>query len=322
MITQNQIYKFCTIFDSSYFTKGLALYYSLEKVCDFQLYIFTPDEKCFNLLMNKKLSKAIIVRLNEVEDKELKQIKRDRDVGEYFWTIKASCINYLFEKYKLDFVTYADADIFFYSSPLPFFQEMGDNSVLITPHNFSQEYKSELKNGIYNAGFISFKNDTVGLTALNWWDTRCREWCFKKKEDGKFGDQMYLNELSTFEGVHTLKHKGAIANWNVQQFDYQINNGKITAKTKSGELFDVVFFHFHYLKFLSSYEVELGRKIISSKVFEMFYKPYIKYLLDLAPFEMQGAVKKQFNWKTPLLFLLGKLKGTYNIIPIAVVKEN
>ena len=147
MITQNQIYKFCTIFDSSYYSKGLALYYSLEKVCDFQLYIFTPDEKCFDLLVNLKLSKAIVVRLSEIEDAELKQIKMDRDVAEYFWTIKASCIDFLFKKYNLDTVTYVDADIFFYASPDPIFDEMGTNSVLITPHNFSPQYKNELKNG-------------------------------------------------------------------------------------------------------------------------------------------------------------------------------
>ncbi|MBK9097592.1 MAG: glycosyl transferase [bacterium] len=322
MITQNQIYKFCTIFDLSYYSKGLALYYSLEKVCDFRLFIFTPDEKCFDLLMKKKLSKAIVVRLSEIEDEELKQIKMDRDVAEYFWTIKASCINFLFRKYDLDLVTYIDADIFFYTSPDPIFEEMGNNSVLITPHNFSPQYKNELKNGIYNAGFISYRNNEAGLSALNWWNDRCREWCYKKKENGKFGDQMYLNELSTFEGVDTLKHKGALANWNVQQFDYQINNGKVTGITKKGDLFDVIFFHFHYLKFLNSFEVELGRKYISSKVFDIFYKPYIKYLLDLAGFDMQGAIKKKFSWKTPILYLLRKLRGTYNIIPISELKEN
>jgi hypothetical protein len=322
MIIQNQIYTFCTIFDSNYYTKGLALYYSLEKVCDFRLYIFTPDEKCFDLLLNKKLSKAIILRLSEIEDDELKKIKMVRDVAEYFWTIKASCIDFLFKNNNLDLVTYVDADIFFLSSPDLLFMELGDNSVLITPHNFSPQYEKELKNGIYNAGFISFRNNEFGLTALKWWDTRCREWCYKKKEDGKFGDQMYLNELSKFEGVHTLKHNGCLANWNIQQYDFQINNAKITGKTKNGESFDTIFFHFHYLKFFDTYEVELGRKYISPNVYELFYKPYIKRLLELAPFGMQGALKKQFSWKTPILYIFRRLKGTYNVIPInRVIRE-
>jgi hypothetical protein len=311
-----EIYKFCTIFDSNYYTKGLALYYSLEKVCKFQLYIFTPDEKCYNLLVGKNLPNAKLIRLSEIEDDELKKIKTIRDIAEYFWTIKASCINYLFEKYNFDLVTYVDADIYFYYSPAVIFDEMGENSVLITPHNFSPQYKNEIKNGIYNAGFITFRNDTNGLSALNWWNIKCREWCYKKKENGKFGDQMYLNELSKSPGVHSLSHKGALANWNVQQFQFRYSEEKITVSTITGEKFDVIFFHFHYLKFLSSKEVELGRKYISPEVYSIFYKPYIKYLLEFAPFEMQGAVNKNFSWKTPILYLFRKLRNTYNIIPI------
>jgi len=291
-------------------------------VCEFQLYIFTSDEKCYNLLAEKNLPNATLIRLSEIEDDELKKIKTMRDVAEYFWTIKASCINHLFEKYDIDLVSYVDADIYFYSSPAPIFDEMGKNSVLITPHNFSPQYKNEIKNGIYNAGFITFRNDENGLSALNWWDKKCRDWCYKKKEDGKFGDQMYLNELSNSPGVYSLLHKGALANWNVQQFQFQNSKGKIQGLTNTGEIFEVIFFHFHYLKFLNSKEVELGRKYISSEVFTIFYKPYIKYLLELAPFEMQGSVKKPLNWKTPIIYILRKLKDTYNIIPMAKISEN
>ena len=319
MNTQSQIYKFCTIFDSSYYTKGLALYYSLEKVCDFQLYIFTPDKKCQSMLKEKKLTKAITLPLSEIEDDELKKIKTNRDTAEYFWTIKASCINYLFNKYDLDQLSYVDADIFFYSSPAPIFNEMGSSSVLITPHNFSPRYKRELKNGIYNAGFISFKNDKPGRNALSWWNRKCRDWCYRKKEDGKFGDQMYLNELSESPFVHSLNHKGALANWNVQQFQFQESEGKIRGFSGNGESFDVIFFHFHYLKFLNSQEAELGRKYISQEVYNIFYKPYIKYLLELAPFEKQGVTKKTLSWKTPIIYILRKLRNTYNIIPLSTI---
>ena len=314
-----QIYRFCTIFDSSYYTKGLALYYSLEKVCNFHLYIFTPDAECYNLLEQKKLPNATLIHLSEIEDNELIRIKTERDVAEYFWTIKASCINFLFEKYNLDLVSYVDADIFFYSSPEPFFKELGNSSVLITPHNFSPQYVGELKNGIYNAGFITFRNDELGKSGLYWWNQKCREWCFKRKENGKFGDQLYLNELSNFKGVHTLKHKGTLANWNVQQFQFLVENDSIYIKTLNKESQKVIFFHFHYLKYFKSKEVELGRKYISPEVYNIFYKPYIKYLLELAPFDMQGAVDKNFSWKTPILFVLRKLRGAYNIIPLAKV---
>jgi len=318
---QNQIYKFCTIFDSGYFTKGLALYYSLERVCEFQLYIFTPDAECYDMLKEKRLSRAVLINLSEVEDDELKKIKNIRDVAEYFWTIKASCISFLFERYNLDLVSYLDADIFFYSSPAPIFDEMGNKSVLITPHNFSPQYQREMKNGIYNAGFISFRNDESGNNILSWWNRKCRDWCYRKKEDGKFGDQMYLNDLSDFDSVHVLIHKGILANWNVQQYEFKNSQGKLTGITEKDISFDVIFFHFHYLKFLDSKEVELGRKYISPEVYKIFYKPYVNYLLALAPFEKQGAVGNALSWKNLLLFIYRKLTNTYNIIPLDKVIE-
>ena len=314
-------YNFCTIFDSAYLAKGLALYYSLKTVCDFHLYIFSPDEKCISAIKNKNLSNVTIIPLNTVETKELLAVKELRTLGEYYWTIKATCIKHLFDTLNLKLVTYIDTDSFFYSNPKPFFDELGNKSILIVPHNFSPKYFKEIKNGIYNAGFISFRNDKLGLLALNWWNEKCIEWCFSKKEDGKFGDQMYLNSLAEFEGVHSLKHRGALANWNVQQYTFNKIKDSIIGKVKSDEEFEVVFYHFHYLKFLNSHEVELGRKYLSKEVLTLFYKPYIGLLLELAPIESQGVSAKSFSWKTPILFLKRKIEGTYNIFSLSEFKN-
>ena len=96
MINPRQRYNFCTIFDYSYFAKGLALYYSLNKVCDCHLYVFTPDERCKKALREKQFPNLTIVDFSEVENKELLEVKSKRDVAEYFWTIKGSCLEYLF----------------------------------------------------------------------------------------------------------------------------------------------------------------------------------------------------------------------------------
>jgi hypothetical protein len=316
MISSKQRYNFCTIFDYNYFAKGLALYYSLDKVCDCHLYVFTSDEKCKKVLTEKQFPNLTVIEISEIENKELLAVKAKRDIAEYFWTIKGPCLEYLFSKYKLDIVTYIDADSFFYSSPAPILNEMADNSVLILPHNFSQKYKHEIKNGIYNAGFISFRNDNNGLTALKWWKDKSIEWCYKKKENGKFGDQMYLNEMANFPGVHNINHMGGLANWNVQQYRLIKEDGRVFGLTDTNEKFEVIFYHFHYMKFLYPNEVELGRKFISDKVLELFYKPYIKYLLEIAPFKSQGAGKNTFSWKTPIIYLMRKMQNTYNIFSI------
>jgi len=314
-------YNFCTIFDYAYFAKGLALYHSLSKVCDFHLYTFSPSEKCISAIHQKNFPNVTVIPFKEIETKELLKVKATRTLGEYYWTIKATCIKHLFNNIKLNFVTYVDTDSFFYSSPKPFFEELGEKSVLIVPHNFSPQYIKEIKNGIFNAGFISFKNDKLGLIALDWWNEKFIEWCFSKKEDGKFGDQMYLNQLADFEGVHTLKHRGALANWNVQQYKFIKTNDSIIGKAESYNEFEIIFYHFHYLKFLNSNKVELGRKYLPKEVFTLFYKPYIELLLELAPIESQGVSSKSFSWKTPILFLQRKIEGTYNIFSLNEFKN-
>lgn len=312
---------FCTIFDSNYFAKGLALYHSLLKVCNFHLYVFTPDQNCINLLAAKNLSNITITDFKEIENEQLLRVKTNRSLAEYFWTIKGSCLEFLFHKFNLDTITYVDADTYFYSSPNPIFNEFEKSSVLIIPHNFSSKYLKEKKNGLFNAGFISFRNDKLGLVALNWWKERSIEWCYRKKVKDKFGDQLYLNTLSKFGGVHILNHRGTLANWNVQQYKFEMINDSIFGISSGNEKFKVVFYHFHYLKFLDSCEVELGRKYISEEVVNLFYKPYIKYLLELAPYDLQGAEKKTVSWKTPILFVKRKVEKTYNIFPVQSLIE-
>jgi len=203
------IYNFCTLFDSNYLTKGLALYRSLEKHCEnFHLYIFAFDKITLEVLRKLNLSGTTVISLKEFEDDELIGVKPTRTNAEYCWTATSSTILYVLEKYKVESCTYVDADIFFYSSPKPIFDELRDKSILLTEHGYSTEYKRKLKfSGKYCVQFITFKNDKYGLTALRWWRERCLEWCFAHYEDGKFGDQVYLDRWPELFGdvVHVVR---------------------------------------------------------------------------------------------------------------------
>ncbi len=319
------MYNFCTLFDTNYLTRGLALYHSLDAHCnDFHLYIFAFNEKCYDILKDLNLSKVTLISLVEFEDEELLKVKPSRSIAEYCWTSTSSTILYVLEKYKVDSCTYIDADMFFYSSPKPIFDELGDESILITEHRYSPQYNKDLKAGKYCVQFITFKNDDRGLKALRWWRERCLEWCYAKYEDGKFGDQLYLNDWTErFEGVHVLRHLGGgLAAWNIQQYDFVQGSDYITGIEKTtGNKFDVIFYHFHYLRFFKNGEIELGRRTLSQTVFNIFYKPYIKHLETLKEkvlsidntFDPHGAVNKPNSWKTPILFLYRNINGVYNI---------
>jgi hypothetical protein len=316
---------FCTLFDKNYLSRGIALYNSLDENCsEFHLYIFAFDDKVNKILKELNLEKATIISLEEFEDEELLSVKPTRSVAEYCWTSTSSTILYVIEKYNVESCTYLDADLFFYSSPAVLLQEMGNKSILITEHRYSPQYNKEIKSGKYCVQFVTFKNDENGLKALKWWRDRCIEWCYARYEDGKFGDQLYLDDWTErFKGVHVLQHPGGgIAAWNVQQYEFFIRNEKVWGRElKTGNEFIVVFYHFHYLRFQKNGRIELGRRTLTDNVIDTFYKPYILYLdkirtkLQLVDnsFDPHGSADPVISWKTPLIYIYRKIAGVYNV---------
>ncbi len=319
------MYNFCTLFDSNYLSRGITLYESLENVCDkFHLYIFAFDNRSEEILRKLNLKNATIISLKDFEDKELLSVKPSRSTAEYCWTATSSTILYVLNNFKVESCTYLDADMFFYSSPKPLFDEMKNNSIMITEHRYTPMYDKSKKSGKYCVQFVTFKNNDKGLKALKWWRERCLEWCYNRLEDGKFGDQMYLDDWTTrFEDVHVMQHLGGgLAAWNVQQYEFHKDDKKIYGKEiKTLKEFEVIFYHFHYLKFIKNSTIELGRRLLSENVKNIFYKPYVLQLEKTKEniigsdnsFDPHGAANYLLNWKTPLLFLWRKFRSTYNI---------
>ena len=212
---------YCTLFDSNYLAKGLAMYYSLLKHCNsFCLYIFAFDKKTEIVLKKMGLKNVVVVSLKDLEDEDLLAVKSSRTNAEYFWTCSSAAIWYCMKNFNIDICTYVDADLFFFSDPSILLDEMGDDDVLITEHRYTSQYDFTSLTGIYCVQFMSFKNTTNGLSVLNWWRSECLKWCYDRFEDGKYGDQKYLDDWPTrFTGIHVLQHLGGgMAPWNMQQY--------------------------------------------------------------------------------------------------------
>jgi hypothetical protein len=218
-----------------------------------------------------------------------------------------------------------DADMIFYDDPLILIQEMSNESILITEHRYTRDYDVSATHGRFCVQFMYFKNDKNGLTALRWWRDRCIEWCFAYLEDGKFGDQLYLNDWpERFPGVHILQHPGGgLAPWNIQQYQPSQKDGRVFISDKKGTCYPVVFFHFHGLKFFSDGKVACcgARYELGPEVKEIFYFPYIRRLLEIGnkvtrtgfSRNPQGALKPApslwgifFEYLKNILFLVKK----------------
>jgi hypothetical protein len=270
---------FCTLFNVNYMAKGLAMYNSLVERCsDFHLYIFAFDDAAYRVLTEKQLAHATIIPLADFENDELLSVKPTRSVAEYCWTSTPLTIKYCLDNYQLDHCTYLDADLYFYNDPRILVDEMGDNSVLITPHNYHPKYDVSATAGIYCVQFLTIKNTTEGLKVLNWWAQACINWCYACYEDGKMGDQKYLDSWPyMFNGVHICRNVGAgLAPWNL--LNYQYSGADDTIKVDSQPL---IFYHFHDLKYLSNGSWYLGGYDVPDFVSNFIYRPYIKTLLAI-----------------------------------------
>ena len=309
------MYNFCTLFDSNYLTRGLAMYESLKKYSDdFYLYIFAFDDKSYELLINLNLDFVTVISLNEFEKKELLKVKELRTAGEYCWTCTPSTIKYCIEKYSLDACTYLDADLYFFSDPAILIDEMGDKSVMITEHRYTPRYDQSAFSGKYCVQFMTFKNNENGMQVLNWWQDACIDWCYARLEDGKFGDQKYLDDwMSRFDGIHELQNLGGgLAPWNIQQYNLRIDKH-----------FDLIFYHFHGYKVLENERVEMGSYILDLNDINILYKPYTKHLQIItqslrkidAVTDYNGVMThKPLRLKQILSRIKRTIVGNYNIV--------
>jgi len=276
--------QFCTLFNSNYLSRGLAMYNSLEEQCaDFHLYIFAFDTNCFDVLSKLNLASATVISLSQFENKDLLAVKGDRTAAEYCWTCSSSTIKYCLETYHLDHCTYVDADLLFFSDPIVLYKEMGEKSVLITEHRYTPCYDQSATSGIYCVQFMTFKNTKEGMEVLNWWVDACLEWCFNRMEDNKFGDQKYLDDWTTrFNCVHVLANLGGgVAPWNVQQYDFKTKSKNVKGlELATGKNFDLVFYHYHGFKYSLKNSYVLGPEeyLIAKSPIKCIYKSYIKSL--------------------------------------------
>jgi hypothetical protein len=283
------MYNFCTLFDSFYLSKGLAMYESLRThLGSFHLYIFAFDDLSLRVLQKLNLQNVSVISLSDFETDELLNVKAERSKAEYCWTCTPSTIYYIITRYNCQNCTYIDADLIFYSDPSVLIEEMisRKKNVLITEHRYSflSGLYEEKRAGRFCVQFMTFSNDSDSMKILDEWRLQCIYWCYARHEDGKFGDQKYLDVWpAKYPNIHILQHQGGgIAPWNLLNYKFSSGIGSLIGTVAStGESFCVVFFHFQYVKMISAGIFDLGWHYIPMNVKKLFYIPYLKKILNI-----------------------------------------
>jgi hypothetical protein len=142
--------------------------------------------------------------------------------------------------------------------------------VLLTEHGYAPEYVQDETSGRFCVQFLPIGNTSEGLAILKWWQERCLEWCFARFEDGKFGDQKYLDDwperwgtsVVVLDDVHLT-----LAPWNA---GHVFEHGRTLG-----------IYHFHNLRLYKGGLTKLWHSYLVPKgVGRKIYGPYLSRLRD------------------------------------------
>lgn len=280
---------FCTLFNSHYLVKGVAMYQSLiANSPESHLYILAMDDFSLRYLRESNFRNLTVISLQDFENESLQEVKKDRSFAEYCWTCSSSLLSFCLNNYALKSCTYVDADIIFYEDPQILLSEVkqSEYDVLITEHGFDKDHKHLEAYGKFCIQFLYFTNSVDSLKILDKWRKQCIEWCYSWAEKERFGDQKYLDEWpNEYPSVKVLEHVGALAPWNISRFH-------VIPKANQQNYFDVfekstgisaplVFYHFHDLKIYSNNTLCLVNGYDVTEVKGKLYYPYLTELVNI-----------------------------------------
>lgn len=240
--------RFVTLFDSNFLPQGLALYESLRRHrADGELWVICMDEGLERTLGQLALPGLRTIPLRDLESPRLLQAKANRSVREYCWTLTSFSFDAVFDRCpSAERLTYLDADLYFFRDPGEIFAlfEASGAAVLVTEHGFDPEYdKSEIV-GRFCVQFLTMDRSDRARELRAWWQDRVIEWCYDRREPGRFGDQKYLDQWPLLFGDRLFilpRHDWALAPWNVRMED-RLAKGKA----------DPVFYHFHSFRLVQT----------------------------------------------------------------------
>jgi len=273
---------FCTYADHRFLPRALALVESLRKSGDeFRLWFLCLSPECRERLDRLGDANIEAINLEELEafDPALLAVKPERNRSEYIFTLTAAWMVFLFERHpEIDLLTYLDADLYFFGNYEDVFRELRDASIGIIEHRHARADSDRLQYGRFNVGWVSIRRDEEGLRCVRRWREQCIEWCHDRPEDGKFGDQKYLDEWpERYRKVKIIDHAGAnLAPWNLGRHEI---GGNWSTPMADGR--PVLFYHFtnmwrsrqlYIWTGLGDYEISASRKRAAAR---LLYKPYL-----------------------------------------------
>ena len=261
-----------TVFDKNYLIQGLALYYSIHKFSDkFIFYVICIDNTAFETIkiLQSKLKNIIPISVDKLLSNDVVVVRNKTTYGQFCWVCQPLGCEYILREYKHDRVTYLEADSLFFSDPEILFDEIGEKSVSLVPHNYSKGFDNSSKAGIFCTQFNSFRNTPESFEVIEFWKTNC--FMYDKERRNEYPGQFCLNDWINFNSVKVVQHPGAgVAPWNIQGKEVFADDIFVTIQN-----YPIVFYHFHQYARTENKGHNLGSYPLTFSVINTIYRQYI-----------------------------------------------
>lgn len=190
---------------------------------DFDFFISYIDETKFDNANDEELIIKEIIQKYITEEKYYEMAFK-YNLTEFCTSVKPFLLKYFLEQ-NYELAVYFDPDLIFFSR----FNELLNDKyiVYVTPHLLTQqgaEYEgnqndnSSLAYGIFNCGFIAFRNTIKAISILDWWAYKLSNLAYDDPKFGYYTDQKWMDFLPIYLKENELciiRNPGCnIAPWN------------------------------------------------------------------------------------------------------------
>jgi hypothetical protein len=249
-----------------------------------RFWVLCLDDETFKQLEHLKLEDLELIRIDGFSDLEVLALRDVRAWREFCWTLAASFLNSIIEQSPLGtIVAYVDADCYFFSDLTIITDELNSsNQILIHEHRFSPDRLMwEKSSGRFNVGVVAgIVGDQFNSCISNWREQVIAE-CVLDPENGKCGDQAYLNTWpEKYTKLRIMPQKGAgVGPWNMANYTISQESKKIKVDEEN-----LIFFHFSRFKIVrlnqifSVYICAEGYEV-PKNIEQTIYKEYAKSLI-------------------------------------------
>jgi hypothetical protein len=203
--------------------------------------------------------------------------------------VKPFAFRRLFER-GAECVVYLDPDILLLSQMTELEEALAEHPIVVTPHVSTPaqnvddlidgEMLGSLRHGVFNLGFLALRNEGEGAPFLQWWLSRCRDYCFDDASRGLFTDQRWIDLAPCFfETLKILRTPSYnVASWNLYYRDVsRAENGELVV---NGNL-PLRFFHFSGLD-IGTHEMMLKKHARGNRALGELTADYLAQVAHLA----------------------------------------